>query len=105
MCLSLLSPTSVCSLRSRGHRGNFNAFGAFQTYYEVELLKGISASAISWIGSIYGFMLMIVGVLTGPIFDAGYFTSLIAVGSFLIVFGLMMTSLATTYYQVNLLYS
>ena len=89
------------SLQNGHYRGNFNAFGAFQTYYEEELLLGTSASAISWIGSIEGFMIMIVGVLTGPIFDKGYFTSLVACGSFLIVFGLMMTSLATSYYQVN----
>ncbi|KZV74762.1 MFS monocarboxylate transporter-like protein [Peniophora sp. CONT] len=85
-----------------GAWGNFNAFGAFQTYYEEQLLLGTSASAISWIGSIEGFMIMIVGVLVGPVFDMGYFTSLVAVGSFMIVFGLMMTSLATSYYQVIL---
>lgn len=45
---------------------------------------------------------MMVGPLTGPIYDAGYFRFLLLGGTFLIVFGQMMLSLATTYYQVFL---
>ncbi|VDC04884.1 unnamed protein product [Peniophora sp. CBMAI 1063] len=80
--------------------GTFNTFGAFQTYYEEELLVGTSASTISWIGSIDGFMVMIFGTLSGPIFDKGHFRALIAIGSFFTVFGLMMTSLSTSFYQI-----
>ncbi|UDD60880.1 hypothetical protein AFCA_008267 [Aspergillus flavus] len=43
-----------------------------------------------------------VGMVTGPLVDAGYLRILILSGSFLIVFGMMMTSLATEYYQVLL---
>ncbi|VDB97969.1 unnamed protein product [Peniophora sp. CBMAI 1063] len=82
--------------------GTFNTFGAFQTYYEEELLKGTSASAISWVGSIGGFMIMIFGVLSGPIFDKGHFRALIVIGSFMSVFGFMMTSLSTSFYQILL---
>jgi MFS family permease len=45
---------------------------------------------------------MLVGALTGPIYDAGYFRALLLVGSFCVVFGHMMLSLATTYWQVIL---
>ena len=45
---------------------------------------------------------MVIGVVTGPIFDRGYLRTLLLVGSFLTVFGLMMTSIATSYYQVLL---
>ena len=45
---------------------------------------------------------MLVGALTGPIYDAGYFRHLLVVGSFLIVFGQMMLSLCTEYWQVLL---
>lgn len=45
---------------------------------------------------------MLVGALTGPIYDAGYFRALLSVGSFAVVFGFMMLSLATTYWQVIL---
>lgn len=84
------------------YRGIVNTFGAFQTYYEVGLLSNISPSAISWIGSLQGFLLLLFGVLTGPVFDMGYLHTLLAIGTFLIVFGLMMTSLSTQYYQVLL---
>ncbi|KAH9912458.1 major facilitator superfamily domain-containing protein [Fomitopsis serialis] len=82
--------------------GIFNTYGAFQTYYEQELFPSSSASAISWIGSIQGFLLLLVGSLTGPIFDMGYTRVLMIVGSFLMVFSLMMTSLSTQYYEAFL---
>lgn len=82
--------------------GLTNSFGAYQTYYETGEMFSQSSSNISWIGSIQAYILMFVGVLTGPLFDRGYFRLLLLVGSFLIVFGIMMNSLSTKYYQVML---
>lgn len=62
----------------------------------------MSPSTISWIGSIQSCLLLCVGAIAGPLFDAGYFSSLLAVGNFLVVFGLMMTSLSEQYYQILL---
>jgi len=45
---------------------------------------------------------LIVGVATGPIYDAGYFQTLVWTGSILVVFGIMMTSLCTQYWEVML---
>lgn len=45
---------------------------------------------------------MLVGAITGPIYDAGYVHTLLLTGSFLIVFGQMMLSLCTEFYQVML---
>lgn len=42
-----------------------------------------------------------VGLVSGPLVDSGYLRPLMISGSFLTVFGLMMTSLATEYYQVS----
>lgn len=83
-------------------RGIVNTFGVFQTYYETTLIPSYSPSAISWIGTIQGFLLFFVGVVVGPAFDKGYLRILIATGLFGVVFGLMMTSLATEYYQLFL---
>lgn len=82
--------------------GIVNTFGAYQTYYETGLLASSSSSDISWIGAVQAFLLMLVGALTGPIYDAGYFRELLWSGSFLIVFGQMMLSLCTTYWQAFL---
>lgn len=95
-----MSADEVLSLRFC--RGIANTFGVFQTYYETDLLGSQSPSNISWIGSIQACLLLIVGVATGPLFDAGYFRTLLLVGSFLTVFGMMMTSISTTYWQVIL---
>ena len=57
---------------------------------------------ISWVGSIQAFLLVFVGVVTGPLYDYGYFRVLIGVGSILVVFGMMMTSICHEYWEVML---
>lgn len=84
------------------YRGLLNAFGIFQSYYQSDLIPSYSSSSISWIGTVQGFLLFLVGVIVGPIFDKGYLRTLVAIGAFLAVFGLMMTSLSTKYYQLFL---
>lgn len=90
-------------INSFNDRGICNTFGAYQTFYEQNLLKDQSASNISWIGSIQAFMLLVIGgFVTGPIFDAGYLRAMVFVGSFASVFGMMMTSICKEYWQIVL---
>jgi MFS family permease len=79
-----------------------NTFAVYQTYYAADLLSKHSASEISWIGTFQAFLLVFLSLAVGPIFDRGYFYTLIVVGTFLSVFGMMMLSLATEYWQVFL---
>lgn len=69
--------------------GLLNAFEVFQAEYSAGLLSRSSQSAISWIGSIQAFLMLVVGVLCGRALDAGYFCTDITVGVFLEVFGMM----------------
>jgi MFS family permease len=94
-------PYVLNDLTSR-KRGIVNTFGAFQSFYESSLLENESASTISWIGTFQAFLLIALSIFSGPIFDQGYARELFWVGSFLSVFGLMMSSLATKYYQLFL---
>ncbi|OCK76328.1 putative monocarboxylate permease [Lepidopterella palustris CBS 459.81] len=82
--------------------GMANSFGVFQTYYATTMLPTSTPSAISWIGSIQAFLLLFVGVLCGRALDAGHYNVIFAVGTFFEVFGMMMTSLGTKYYQIFL---
>ncbi|KAH6705156.1 MFS general substrate transporter [Leptodontidium sp. MPI-SDFR-AT-0119] len=83
--------------------GVANTFGAYQNYYESALLKDETPSRISWIGSIQAFLLLLLGgLLTGPIFDAGHLRGLVIVGTVASVFGMMMTSICREYWQVVL---
>ncbi|KAH1449267.1 hypothetical protein KXX13_004684 [Aspergillus fumigatus] len=79
-----------------------NTFGVFQTFYEIELLKDQSSSNVSWVGAIQAFLLLVVGVVTGPLYNAGYFYVLGTTGSVLIVVGFMALSVCTEYWQVLL---
>lgn len=84
------------------NRGVINTWGAYQTYYEQNLLSDVSSSSIAWIGSLQSFLLMLVGVVTGPLFDAGYFRGLVGFAAFMLPFGLMMTSISTKYWHLIL---
>ncbi|KAF2226737.1 putative monocarboxylate transporter [Elsinoe ampelina] len=79
--------------------GNLNTFGVFQTYYESGQLFQESSSNIAWIGAIQSFLVLAVSVLAGPLFDRGYLRLLLVTGSFLVVFGYMMLSLCTEFWQ------
>ena len=48
------------------------------------------------------FLVVIVGIVAGPLFDMGYLRHLMFLGCAMIVFGMMMLSLASSYYQVFL---
>ncbi|OJJ07373.1 hypothetical protein ASPVEDRAFT_46715 [Aspergillus versicolor CBS 583.65] len=82
--------------------GMMNTFGVFQTYYESGALIQRSSSDISWIGSVQATMLLMVGFITGPIYDRGYLRPLLIAGTFGTVFGLMMLSLCKEYWQILL---
>ena len=47
-------------------------------------------------------LLFVVSGLSGPVYDAGHLQALLYVGTILNVLGLMMTSLAKTYWQILL---
>jgi MFS family permease len=77
--------------------------GTFQAYYTNGGIRDQSApSPIAWIGSLQVFVFLFGGALSGKYFDAGYFRYMVSFGTFLVVFGLMMTSIATKYYQFML---
>ena len=82
--------------------GVLNSFGVFEAYYSQQLIPEEPPSKIAWIGSMQAFLLFVVGVLTGPLIDAGYLRSVMLSGTFLITFGMMMTSLCSQYYQLML---
>jgi MFS family permease len=51
---------------------------------------------------VQAWLLILVGVLSGPLFDIGYFRPMLYLGNCLVVLGIMMLSLAKEYWQVFL---
>lgn len=80
--------------------GVANGYGIFQQYYTQAL--GESASNISWVGSVQIFLLFLGGVIAGRLTDGGYFRIVFALGVFLQLLGIFMTSLCTEYWQIFL---
>lgn len=80
--------------------GYINSYGLFQAYYMDNL--HLSASAVSWIGSMQIFLLCFIGAFSGRALDAGYYRHVLVLGCFFQVFGIFMTSTCTEYWQLFL---
>ncbi|KAF5663634.1 peptide chain release factor 1 [Fusarium heterosporum] len=89
-----------------GHLVAFNSwgylisFGIFQPYYEEQF--SLPPSTVSWIGSLEVCLIFLIGTFSGRAFDAGYYRTALAVGLFLQILGIFMTSIASAYWQVLL---
>ncbi|KAI8961177.1 MFS general substrate transporter [Daldinia sp. FL1419] len=82
--------------------GLSNSFGAFQTYFDHELLTSFSPFTISWIGTIQGFLANVLGILSGPLYDKGYSKALMYFGTILNVGGILCTSFTGKYMWIFL---
>ncbi|KAF7298315.1 MFS general substrate transporter [Mycena kentingensis (nom. inval.)] len=87
-----------------GTFGYLYAFGVYENFYALEYLPNHTPSSIAWIGSLQMMMPFLLGVVSGKLFDSGYFHHLEIFGSILFVFSLFMLSLAKPlqYYQIFL---
>ena len=86
-----------------GHRvvshtwGMIATFGVFQQYYTQKLK--LEPSAVSWIGSFQMLGHFALGMLTGRLFDAGFFYWLAIPGMLVSALAMFMTSLCTRYWH------
>lgn len=78
------------------------AFGSFQSYYELDYLPDVSASSITWIGTLSTFLLISTGILSGPLFDLGYFRAMLLVGAATETLGVFLTSISHQYWSLML---
>ncbi|KAK5710494.1 hypothetical protein LTR17_018850 [Elasticomyces elasticus] len=81
--------------------GWVNSYGAFQTYYTLNL-PGSSASQISWIGSVQNWLTFFIGACSGRLLDAGLYVPCLIVGVVLQLVGIFCMSISTTYWQLML---
>ncbi|KAG6872672.1 hypothetical protein C0995_007781 [Termitomyces sp. Mi166 len=84
--------------------GYLNSFGVYQDFYTREFLSHSLPSKIAWIGSLQLAMPFAFGLVSGKLFDMGYFRVLVIIGSIIFSFSLFMLSLVQPqeYYQVFL---
>ncbi|KAI0199368.1 putative monocarboxylate permease [Astrocystis sublimbata] len=82
--------------------GLLSTYGSYQAYYEANILSDTPTDQIAWVGTIQGVLLILGGVITGPIYDHGYMRQLLFAGTFFTILGVMTLSFVTQYYQVLL---
>ncbi|PAV23574.1 MFS general substrate transporter [Pyrrhoderma noxium] len=79
--------------------GFVNSWGTFQSYYEQTLLQDTSASNIAWIGSIQYSFTFFPSLITGRLFDLGYFKIPLFVASTLLIVATFLTAQCKEYWQ------
>ncbi|KAJ6468124.1 MFS general substrate transporter [Mycena vitilis] len=78
----------------------FSTFGyVFQTFYQLDLLKNNTSSAISWIGSVQIALTFGVAVLMGRLFDNGWFALPAACASVALVVLTVLTGQCTEFWE------
>lgn len=82
--------------------GFVSCIGVFQEYYETGPLASYSTSTISWITATEVWAMIFFGLVFGRVFDVYGPRWLLGIGTVVYIFGLMMTSLATQYYEIFL---
>ncbi|KAJ7763963.1 MFS general substrate transporter [Mycena maculata] len=84
--------------------GMIQTFGVFQDYYTLVYLNEHPPSVIAWIGSVQAFLLFAMAIVSGRLFDHGYFRHTLVGGSAIYLVSLFLLSLAKPhhYYQIFL---
>ncbi|OAP60787.1 hypothetical protein AYL99_05789 [Fonsecaea erecta] len=82
--------------------GVASSIGAYQAFYQKDLLASHPPSVISWIGTVQVALMGLTGIVSGALYDRGFIRTLLVVGGSLVIFGFMMLSLAKEYYHVIL---
>lgn len=82
--------------------GLLSSYGTLQAYYETQLLQGETSFRISVIGALHSFLLVFLGFLAGPAYDAGFFRHLLVAGSVLVFAGTLAQSFCTQLWQLIL---
>ncbi|PYH46868.1 putative MFS monocarboxylate transporter (Mct) [Aspergillus saccharolyticus JOP 1030-1] len=79
--------------------GWVNCMGIFIDYYKTHQLKDESTSTVTWVTSLMTFMMFFGGPFVGILFDNFGPRYIMLAGTFFHVFGLMMISISSEYYQ------
>ncbi|KAI1653476.1 riboflavin transporter MCH5 [Daldinia decipiens] len=82
--------------------GLVNGVGTFVSYYASGPLSNYNVSTITWITSIQIFIMSALNAVMGRLFDNYGPRYLLIIGTLVFIFGMMMLSLSTQYYQILL---
>jgi MFS family permease len=85
--------------------GLINTAAVFESYFSENQLRDYSSSQIGWIFSLYLFVVFIVGIQVGPVFDKYGPRLIVLSGGLLIATSLFILSVCQEFYQILLSYS
>ncbi|KAJ7841849.1 MFS general substrate transporter [Mycena leptocephala] len=79
--------------------GYLYSFGVYEDFYVLQFLTNHTPSSIAWIGSFQLMMPFALGIVSGKLFDGGYFHAVEIAGGALFSFSVFMLSLAKSSHQ------
>lgn len=75
-------------------------YEAFQPCYQQGAIEWRPSSDLTWIGAFLGFLLVVIGVISGSFYDREYYRTLVVSGTIFVIFSMMTTSWIDEYYKV-----
>jgi MFS family permease len=79
-----------------------STWGAFQQYYTSDNFLNADTSSVAWIGTTQSTLLIVTGIISGPIFDLGYHRSTMVAGALLFIVGAFAFTSQFSYWRVLL---
>lgn len=79
--------------------GMMDSIGVIESYVQSYQLSTVAVSSISWIFSIFMFISMFLGIITGPLYDIFGSQQLLAIGAVFTFIGIFCTGECTEVYQ------
>ncbi|KAI1367611.1 major facilitator superfamily domain-containing protein [Xylaria arbuscula] len=82
--------------------GQLSSFSTYQDYYEETMLSTYSPSTISWVGTTQNFLVGMIGLLSGAMYDRGYIQQALIPGIIFLVLSSLLLSFSQQYWHVFL---
>ncbi|KAG8886899.1 hypothetical protein FRB98_000815 [Tulasnella sp. 332] len=82
--------------------GLVNSWGVFQAQYQVSILSHVNPSTLAWIGSVQYSLVFLPGLVSGRLFDLGWFHPILIGASALLVVATILVAECKEYWQFML---
>ncbi|KAG8984521.1 hypothetical protein FRB95_005827 [Tulasnella sp. JGI-2019a] len=82
--------------------GLVNSWGVFQASYQTSILSHVDPSTLAWIGSVQYSMVFLPGLISGRLFDLGWFHPILIGASALLVISTLLVAQCKEYWQFML---
>ncbi|KAK0203765.1 hypothetical protein DFS33DRAFT_829700 [Desarmillaria ectypa] len=83
-----------------GYTNTYGVYNSLYFYVREYVVNKYTSSQMGWVGSVQLMLMLFIGLISGRLYNTGYFYHLMIGGGMLFIFCLFMLSLMRQYYQI-----